>query len=408
LTTEAIEHIKALDHVVRVEPDVILYDAKGSLGGKTEGVVAASALLGSRGLRSRLLAGRPFTTEQGRVAIVHEFLLYRWGLIGDAGLAAALGRTFCLEYRTHSLETSDLADLVSRRFITVGDQESQALESALRRLSGWVRFLPIPRDEREALRALFDRLTATSTTKPSRTFAEDFTIVGVIREPDENDEVPGFLGEWNTLSAQVLLPGNTAVEFALRSPEVVESGFNQAFVTVDWNENVKAVARRIRELGYDGFSLAEFLDKARSNARLITLAMSFLAVVALLVAAIGITNTMIMSVLERTHEIGIMKALGARDRHIQLIFLVEGMVLGIAGSGLGLALGWLASFPADGIARSIMEADIRTPVKGTLFLYPAWLVAGVPLLVCVITTLAAWYPAVRAARVDPVTSLRHE
>jgi putative ABC transport system permease protein len=86
----------------------------------------------------------------------------------------------------------------------------------------------------------------------------------------------------------------------------------------------------------------------------------------LLVAAIGITNTMIMSVLERTHEIGIMKALGARDRHIQLIFLVEGMVLGIAGSGLGLALGWLASFPADGIARSIMEADTRAPVKGTL------------------------------------------
>src|SRR5262249_53522594 len=157
---------------------------------------------------------------------------------------------------------------------TVGDSESQALESALRRLSGWVRFLPIPRDEREALRALFDRLTATSTLKPSRTFAEDFTIVGVMREQDEKDEVPGFLGEWNTLNPQVLLPGNRAVEFALRSPEVVESGFNQAFVTVDWNENVKAVARRIQELGYDGFSLAVFLDKARSNARLITLAMS--------------------------------------------------------------------------------------------------------------------------------------
>ena len=318
-------------------------------------------------------------------------------LNGDASIASEVRRVVL---RQIEVAISELH--------TVGDPESQTLESALRRLSGWVRFLPIPRDERAALRALFDRLTATSTTKPSRTFAEDFTIVGVTREQDEKDEGLWLLRDWNESNAQVLLPGNTAVEFALRDPEAVQSGFNQAFVTVDWNENVKAVARRIRELGYDPFSLVEFLDKARTNARLITLALSFVAVVALLVAAIGITNTMIMSVLERTHEIGIMKALGARDRHIQLIFLVEGMVLGIAGSGLGLALGWLASFPADGIARSIMEADTRTPVKGTLFLYPAWLVAGVPLLVCVITTMAAWYPAVRAARVDPVTSLRHE
>jgi putative ABC transport system permease protein len=70
---------------------------------------------------------------------------------------------------------------------------------------------------------------------------------------------------------------------------------------------------------------------------MITFATSSVAVVALLVAALWITNTMIMSVLERTHEIGVMKALGARDRHIQLIFLVGGVVLGLAGSRLGLA-----------------------------------------------------------------------
>jgi putative ABC transport system permease protein len=141
---------------------------------------------------------------------------------------------------------------------------------------------------------------------------------------------------------------------------------------------------------------------------MITFAMAFVAIVALIVAAVGITNTMIMSVLERSHEIGVMKALGARERHIMLIFLIEGTAIGVAGSLIGLALAWLASIPGDSIARSIMEPQTQTPVKETLFLFPLWLVAGVPAVVSLITTLAALYPARRAARVDPVTSLRHD
>jgi putative ABC transport system permease protein len=144
------------------------------------------------------------------------------------------------------------------------------------------------------------------------------------------------------------------------------------------------------------------------NVLLVSMATALVAIVALTVAAIGITNTMIMSVLERTHEIGVMKALGARDRHIRLIFVVEGLFLGVLGSLIGLVLGWLASFPGDSFAKSIMQPQTPMPVKDSLFAFPPWLVVGVPALVCLITTLAALYPAHRAARVDPVTSLRHE
>jgi putative ABC transport system permease protein len=161
-------------------------------------------------------------------------------------------------------------------------------------------------------------------------------------------------------------------------------------------------------MGFGQNSLAEFLDTVRLNVLLVSAATALVAIVALIVAAIGITNTMIMSVLERTHEIGIMKALGARDGHIRLNFDVEGVLMGLLGSGLGLALGWLASFPGDSVARSFMEPQTHQPVKESVFAFPIWLVGGVPALVCLITTLAAWYPASRAARVDPVTSLRHE
>ena len=230
----------------------------------------------------------------------------------------------------------------------------------------------------------------------------------MIREQDDDDEKPGPFGNWMAQDADILLPTESAAEFYLRAPEHFKAGFDAVTVTVDQEDHVKEVEKRIAALGFNKFSLVEFIETVRLNVLMITFATAFVAIVALIVAAVGITNTMIMSVLERSHEIGVMKALGARDRHILLIFLVEGAVLGVAGSLIGLLLGWLASIPGDSIAKSIMEPQTQTRVKGTLFLFPLWLVVGVPLLVSVITTLAALYPARRAARVDPVTSLRHE
>jgi len=168
------------------------------------------------------------------------------------------------------------------------------------------------------------------------------------------------------------------------------------------------VSKTVTALGFSAYSLAEFIDTVRMNVLMVTFATAFVAVVALLVAALGITSAMIMSVLERTHEIGILKALGARTGQIRLIFLVEGAALGLAGGLIGLALAFLASYPGDAIAKSIMEPQPQTPVKGSLFAYPWWLVLGAPALAALITTLAAVYPAHRAASVEPITSLRHE
>ena len=130
---------------------------------------------------------------------------------------------------------------------------------------------------------------------------------------------------------------------------------------------------------------------------------------AVLVASLGITNTMFMSVLERTREIGVMKAVGARDRHIQMIFLVEGALLGVLGGGLGVLGCWLASFPGDSYARKLLEEhSLLNHLRQSLFVFPWWLVLGVPFFAGVVTTLAAVLPARRAARVNPIKALRHE
>ena len=169
-------------------------------------------------------------------------------------------------------------------------------------------------------------------------------------------------------------PPPAAAALVLRSPRIAAEGFDAAVVTADREDAVKEVEQQIERMGYATGSLADFLETVRLNVLLVSVATAFVAVVALIVAAIGITNTMIMSVLERTREIGILKALGARDRHIRLIFVVEGVLMGILGSGLGTALGWLASFPGDSIARSIMEPQTRPAREGLAVRLP--LLAG--------------------------------
>src|SRR5262249_10281560 len=115
-----------------------------------------------------------------------------------------------------------------------------------------------------------------------------------------------------------------------------------------------------------------------------------------------------MGVLERTREIGVMKAVGAREGHIQFIFVVEGAVIGLAGGLLGLLLAWAASHPADAWMRALLAEHTTIKLKDAVFGFPLWLVLGAPAFACVMTTLAALYPAWRASRVNPVTALRHE
>ena len=406
LNTEALKKLSAIEHVERIEPETWL-DGNANYKGKSEETQAVSLPDGAASLQPRLLAGRLFTGEDTEAAIVHEFLLYRLGLTGDDAAAEALGRTIQFKYTAVQNEQLDLVRIMSFGSARMSEKETQTLKSALKRLSFLVRLMPIPSEEREALRRVFERLTTTTTTK-AKTYSQDFTIVGVIREQEDGDEKGGPFGNWSLQDAGICLPTKTAAAFYLRAPEYVEAGFGSVTVTVDQEEHVKEVEKSIGALGFNKFSLVEFIDTVRLNVLMITFATAFVAIVALVVAAVGITNTMIMSVLERSLEIGVMKALGARDRHILQIFLVEGAVLGVAGSLIGLLLGWLASIPGDSFAKSIIEPQTQTPVKGTLFLFPPWLVVGVPLLVSLITTLAAYYPAQRAARVDPVTSLRHE
>ena len=400
LTRQRLDAIAKLPHVESLVP-LVYNGGFAVLGGKAEGVQIVSARPSDESIRRRIVAGRTFDATNERGAVISEFLAYRLGMVDDADVERLIGKPLRLEFRTHNTRQGLVVYLMKPTARQSRDERS-ALDKVAAQLPGALGKLDLTKPEAEALReALKD-----SPNAAPEVFAEEFTIVGVIRKPTEEERKE----PWDPLrvDSDVLLPYGAALDLFFRGPGSGEFGVNQAVVLVDDEKNVKDVVERIRETGVEARAAIELIERERLIYLLIFGGMTCVAAVALLVSALGIANTMLMSVLERTREIGIMKAVGADNRHLMVIFLVEGALIGLLGAGLGLLLAWAASYPGDAWVRSMVLRDIKVDLKGSIFVFPPWMAATVALFTVLVTTLAALYPARHAARIDPVKALRHE
>jgi putative ABC transport system permease protein len=408
LSVERLQEIREWPHVESVTPLYFDY-GRAILGAKGEDVQTASATVGEKLLRGRLVAGDWFAAEDDRSVVVSEYLLYLWGMASDEEVRGAIGRKMRLEYHTGVHKPMMLMSLFGLDPSAVDSEQEKVLQKVVQRLPEVMKKLDLTPKEMETLRrTLQGPALPKMHQQPDQLISAELTIAAVFRGPEKGDPQGGSMIERYRPDADVILPVGTAQNLFLQNPYHAEFGVDAATVLVDDENHVKEVADRVEALGLGQYSLAEFAQRLQTNVLLLTLAMSFIALVALLVAALGITNTLVMSVLERTHEIGVMKAMGARDRHVLLLFLVEGTLVGLIGGGLGLLCGWLLSFPGDAVARSLMERQSDVHMDQSLFAFPLWLALGVPLFATLVTTLAALYPAQRAARVNPIEALRHE
>lgn len=204
--------------------------------------------------------------------------------------------------------------------------------------------------------------------------------------------------------------GEVALALARQSGQLGQGqteGYFSAVVRVHDPVALTAVRKRLTELGFGSFSIVDELDQIRTVFLILDSVLGLLGGISLLVASFGIANTMVMSILERTREIGIMKAIGAEDREIKLIFFVEAAVIGVCGGVIGALLAW----GIDAVANRLAYRFILKP-QGAAFVdffsLPPWLSASAILFALVVSILAALYPAARAARIDPVRALRHD
>jgi ABC-type lipoprotein release transport system permease subunit len=204
--------------------------------------------------------------------------------------------------------------------------------------------------------------------------------------------------------------GEVALQLARQSGALGENetiGYGTAVARVNDPVMLTEVRNKINALGFGSFSIVDQLEQLRTVFLIMNSALGLLGGISLLVASFGIANTMIMSILERTREIGIMKAIGAEDREIKLIFFVEAGVIGLTGGVLGVLVAW----GIDGIANRLAYKFILQPQGASyidFFAIPPYLWLGAILFAVLVSILAALYPAARAARIDPVKALRHD
>ncbi len=204
--------------------------------------------------------------------------------------------------------------------------------------------------------------------------------------------------------------GQVAIALARQGGALSEGqseGYDSAVVRVTDPVVVTDVRKRITELGFGSFSIVDQLDQIRTIFLIIDSVLGLLGGISLLVASFGIANTMIMSILERTREIGIMKAIGGEDREIKLIFFVEAAVIGVFGGVIGTLVAW----GIDAVANRLAYRFILKPQGAgfvDFFSLPPYLSVGAIAFALIVSILAALYPAARAARIDPVRALRHD
>ncbi|KQQ03479.1 MULTISPECIES: ABC transporter permease [unclassified Rathayibacter] len=171
------------------------------------------------------------------------------------------------------------------------------------------------------------------------------------------------------------------------------------------DEQVTALKDRLSDAGYTGSTVADQLGTIKTVVDGIVLVLNAFAIIALLAASFGIVNTLLMSVQERTREIGLMKAMGMGSGRVFTLFSIEAAFIGFLGSAIGALLAVAAGTAISGVLSGSLLADL--PGLNLIAFDPVSILLVV-LVVMLIAFLAGTLPAARAARADPVTSLRYE
>ena len=178
--------------------------------------------------------------------------------------------------------------------------------------------------------------------------------------------------------------------------------YNSLYVSVDSMEHVKEVQQAITMLGYQATSNAEWVESMQKQFANVQAVLGGIGAVSLLVAAIGITNTMMMSIYERTKEIGVMKVLGCDLRNIRSLFLLEAGFIGFIGGVIGLILSFTLSAVINHVAASANEY-----MTGISYI-PFWLVLLSLVFAVLVGMTAGFFPARRAMRLSPLAAIRNE
>jgi ABC-type antimicrobial peptide transport system permease subunit len=236
-------------------------------------------------------------------------------------------------------------------------------------------------------------ITVTAPRGEQQTF--DTTVVGISEGFN-----PAQLGNADKLAIK---------EWWYNDPNILETdGYSAAIVHTDSLNSATNVSKTIQgDMGFDSATLQTFLDQVNRIFSILQVMLSSIGLLALFVASIGIVNTMIMAIYERTREIGILKALGSSNGEILRMFMIEAGLIGLLGGIVGVILGWGLGIVLNAVIRNYFKSQ-QVPIDAPFFVVTPELVIAALLFATLVGVAAGLYPSFRAARLNPLTALRHE
>lgn len=230
--------------------------------------------------------------------------------------------------------------------------------------------------------------------------------VGLLQNPDDESSYVAFMNLKDLQEIQ------KEVRKARKERVLPQSKntYSQAMMYVEDINQVGDISKYLREEGYQTHSDNDFLEAMKKTTRMIQGILGGIGCISLLVAALGITNTMIMSIYERTKEIGIMKVIGANLRDIRRMFLMEAGMIGFLGGVTGVLFSFLISFLMNTFLSGIISGALfDSGVEGSkISIIPIWTALAAISFATLIGLMAGYYPAKRAMRLSALESLRNE
>ena len=182
--------------------------------------------------------------------------------------------------------------------------------------------------------------------------------------------------------------------------------FSRVKIKVSDQDEIENIREKVIEMGFSVSALSDTIDEANKIFQAVQIVLSLFGAVALIVSAIGMFNTMTIALLERTHEIGIMKSLGASNKDVWKMFLFEAAIIGflggVSGIFIGVMAGKLSNFGVNKLASSLGGAEVN------LFYTPNEFIIIILAFSLIVGFLTGLYPARRASRLNPLDALRYK
>ena len=234
-------------------------------------------------------------------------------------------------------------------------------------------------------------------------------IIGIV----ETEPAAGYGGYGN---ARLLIPLQTAstlraaqvndLRDIVRGDSSDKPAYSSLSVRAKSPSQVEALEASIKKMGFNAFSLLDASKSLQTFFKVFDSLLGIFGSLALAVATLGIINTLVMAILERRREIGVLKALGAADSDVQQLFFVEAGVMGFLGGIFGVTFGWLLGRAITFGTNVYLKRQNLNPID--LSSVPWWLVIAAVIFAVLVSLGAGLYPASRAAKLNPVDALRYE